>query len=202
METTALVRIIVQEVLKQVALQEKRGVCVRVLSCRSSELAARITPLVQAWYGDGVELVFTGEACGSREVRARILPVLTCSDMADLAAGRAGTPAMQEVLDCLLSGAGVEVLDFEYRRYEQSAPSALFALYQGYEKTLARFGLVAFRVKKPETVKNHGHLITARTLEEAGRDNARTLMVAESAKVTPLALETADRLGIRIVREP
>ncbi len=199
METAELVRIIVQEVLRRMRPAAAGG-CVRVLAPRSEALAARVAPLVEAWHGP-VELVFDGEDPGGREVLRHILPELSCSDMADLAMGRASGPAAREALDLLLRGAAVEVLDFEYRRHAATAPGALYALYGGYERTLAGFGLREFRAKLPETVRRQDSLITARTVEEAGREDARTMQVSASAKITPLALEAADALGIRIVRD-
>ncbi len=199
METAELVRIIVQEVLRQVQPAAPGG-CVRVLAPRSETLAARVAPLVEAWHGP-VELVFSGEDPDGRKALRHILPALPCSDMAGLAMGHASCPAMQEVLDLLLRGVAVEVLEFEYRRHAATAPGALYALYEGYERTLAGFGLREFRAKMPETVRRQESLITAQTVEEAGRDEARTIQVPASARITPLALDAADNLGIRIVRD-
>ncbi len=199
MEPAALVRIIVQEVLKRVQ-PVQQAACVRILAPRSEALAARIAPLVEAWHGH-VDLVFSGEESAGREVVRHILPELSCTDMADLVAGRGSCPHVREVLDLLLRGVRIDVLEFEYRRYAATAPGALYALYEGYERTLAGYGLGVFREKKPETVRRQESLITAQTVEEAGRDEVRTIKVQASAKITPLAREAADTLGIRIIRD-
>ena len=53
----------------------------------------------------------------------------------------------------------------------------------------------------PETVRCQDNLILATALEEAAAAGVRTLIVANSAKITPLAAEAAARLGIAMVRE-
>ncbi len=194
MQDEELIRRIVEEVL------EKPTPRVRVLADRSEALAQELLPLVASHFGPGVELVFRGENDGGSPV-ACLLPELSCSDMADLAAGRASSPVMDETLDLLLRGVGVGVARFAYRKYEQSAPGPLYDLYVGYEKTLAGFGVREFKAKKPELRRLRTALLNATAVEEAAADGARILVVSERTVVTPLAAERAEALGVGIRRQ-
>lgn len=202
MEQDKLVESIVAEVLKRLLSRDQACAkpLVRVYAWRSLELAARIHPLLQAWHGPDVALVFNGEK-QEGEVIARLLPLLSCTDMADLAAGQAHSETARDVLQELLQGHRVDVLDYEYLSHADTAPSALYALYRACEDKLTSYGLVRFKVKQPETRHCQEDLITAAHLEQAAEAGVRTLIVATSARITPLAAESADRLGIKLVRE-
>ena len=199
MEKDKLVELVVAEVLKRMAAPEQSKV--RVYEWRSLELTNRLLPLVQAWHGRDVQLVYNGEDGQDTAFVARILPFLSCTDMADIAAGTAHSETAGLVLQALLRGERIEVVDFEYLSHANSAPTALFAVYRKYEERLASYGLVRFREKMPETVRCQDNLILATALEEAAAAGVRTLIVANSAKITPLAAEAAARLGIAMVRE-
>ena len=173
----------------------------RVLAPRDEALAERVEALVAPFYEGGADLLFLGEDAGGRKPGRHILPVLSCSDMADLAVGRASSPCMEEVLGLLLRGVEVEVLEFSYRAYTDTAPGPLYELYVAHEKTLAGYGLRAFRPRVPEKVMVREKLITAAMVEKAGAEGRRILVIPAAASVTPLAAETAEGLHMRIVKE-
>ncbi len=200
MDVAELVRTVVLEVLERMDERETRP-CVMVLAARDAALVERVAPLVAPFFGDGTDILFAGEDCGGRTPQKYILPRLSCSDMADLAAGRAASPLMAETLDLLLRGVEVEALEFDYRRYADSAPGPLYDLYVAHEKTLATYGLREFRRKRPDTARLRESLITAGMVEKAGADGVRTLVVPAAANVTPLAAETAEALSMSILKQ-
>lgn len=200
MDMAELVRTIVQEVLERTQASGTRP-CVRVLASRDAGLAERIGALVAPFYACGADLFFCGEESTGRDADRYILPRLSCSDMADLAAGRASSPCMEETLGLLLRGRSVEVLEFDYRTHAETAPGPLYELYESYEKVLAGYGLREFRPMVPEKTMVREKLITAAVVERVGAEGHRTLVVPASANITPLAVETADALHMSIVKE-
>ncbi len=200
MDMEELVRAVVREVLERTASGGAKP-CVMVLASRETSLAERVGALMAPFYANGADVLFLGEDNGGRTPERRLLPSLSCSDMADLAAGRASSPCMKETLGLLLRGETVEVLEFAYRSYVDTAPGPLYDLYVSYEKTLAGYGLKEFRPWKPESARVRETLITAAMVERAGAEGRRALIVPAKANVTPLAAETADVLRVRIVKE-
>ncbi len=96
----------------------------------------------------------------------------------------------------------METLGFAYRAPDNATrPGPLYALYHGHEKTLATYGLRLCLPKPPEMAVLRRSLVTAQDVRTAGERGARALRVPASAKVTPLAAETADNLHISIIRE-
>ena len=103
MDVAELVRTVVLEVLERIDGQTPR-LCVRVLADRDEALVRRIAPLVFPFFGENTDILFTGEDNGGRTPQKYLLPELSCSDMADLASGRASSPLMEEILGLLLHG--------------------------------------------------------------------------------------------------
>lgn len=200
MDMAELVRTIVQEVLERSRTIEARP-CVRVLAVRDASLAEQVKTLVAPYYADGADVVFSSEEGAERRADRYILPRLSCSDMADLAAGRASSPCMEETLGLLLQGRKVEVLEFAYHSYAATAPGPLYERYASYEKVLAGYGLRAFRPQVPERLMVRERLITAAVVERAEAEGYRMLIVPAAANVTPLAAERADALHMSIVKE-
>lgn len=225
MELNELVRKVVEEVLERhnnavhrtpwayVPPGDKVTPCIMVLDHRDDCLASRILKHL----AEDAELRFFGEPAGTRNIALTptstlnlmssgplqfryILPFLSCNDMADLAQGKASGVFMSEVLRLLLSGREVEVLEFESRSYSETAPAALYALYQGYEKTLAGYGLKECGPKQPDAVRFRGDLVTAADVGKARENGVSTLIIPLTAKVTPLAAEAAGNLNINILK--
>ena len=195
MDVHELVRAIAQEVLQQIRREAEKP-CVMVLEARGEALAARIRECL----GEEAEVLFFGEDAGNRTPTRYILPFLSCGAMAELAGGGASGPLLSEALRLLLSGTEVEILEFEYRAYRETAPGPLYSLYQALEKTLATFGMKGFTRKQPGTVRLWESLVTERTVIQAREKGASILWVPEAAKVTPLAAEVANNMGITILK--
>lgn len=179
-----LARTIAGEVLRQ--LQAKTSApCVQVLAARSSELEEQ----VRAQLGDDHDCCFCGEDLAGREPARYVLPHLSCADMAQLAAGGAVGDVMNQVLGLLLRGCRVEVLDFEYAAYGETAPHALYSLYETYAKQLSEFGLVPFKAALPKCCACRDVLITEAVVERYA--GVAELNVLKNALVTPLAYDAA-----------
>ncbi len=187
MDIEALVRAVAAEVARQ--LQTPR-VRVLILGGRDEVVAAETARRL------GGEILFRGEAEGPFD--HYVLPRLTCSDMADLAAGRAAGEIMAEALGLLLRGVPVQVLAFEWREHAATAPEALLRLYEGYERQLAAYGLTLLETERPQTLRTRATVVTEAVVREASEAGARTLQVPARAIVTPLAAETARTLNVTI----
>lgn len=188
-----LVRTITQAVVKQLQAKTDKE-CLMVLAEREELPADKLQDLI----GDKIDIFYFGEAAHDRTVCRYILPHLSCSDMADLAAGRAYGPYMSEVLNLLLRGIEVETLQFGYKAYSETAPGPLYTLYESHLKTLAGYGLKAFQPKQPDSVRFWQTLVTEKVVNEAQQQGASVLMVPVAAQITPLAAETAKDLRLTI----
>lgn len=192
MEFDDLVRTITREVLRQLQPGPAAS-CVMVLAERENWPA-----LPAELMGDAVELIPFGDKPSERVVSRYVLPRLSCTDLADLATGRATGACMETVLNLLLEGEEVEVLTFDHRRFSETAPGPLYALYEGYVKTVAAFGLVPFRVKPAETIRLWDDLVTEASVRKVHQQGASVLLIPRMAKITPLALENAALTGLKI----
>lgn len=89
----------------------------------------------------GIEFV----TCSSYSSDDEIILVTTISPimLANLANGMANTREEEIILDRLLNGKNVYILEdaFEYQRYRRIAYKALFHLYQDYEMKLRNYGI-------------------------------------------------------------
>jgi ethanolamine utilization protein len=193
MEIDDLVRTITANVIQQMQAKPTKECCM-VLSQRDSDVTERIQALV----GNKVAILYFGEEFQPQTVSRYILPSLSCNNMANLAAGRAEGLYVKEVMSLLLQGTQVEVLDFEYKNFSETAPGPLYRLYESYQDTLKSFGLVSFHEIKPESIRFWKELITEKTINETAQRGASTLVVSRTSKVTPLAKETANKLNITI----
>ncbi len=187
MDIEALVRAVVAEVTRQ--LQTPR-VRVLVLGGRDEAVAAETARRL------GGDIHFSGEAEGPFD--HYVLPSLSCSDMADLAAGRAAGEVMAETLGLLLRSVPVQVLAYEWREHAATAPEALLRLYEGYERQLAAYGLTLLEPVRPQSVRTRTTVITESAVREAADSGACALQIPARAIVTPLAADTARTLNVTI----
>ena len=130
----------------------------------------------------------------------RVVPYLSIRHIADLSAGKSEGPLMEVVLQALLAGQKVDVMEFEYKRYAETAPEGLMRLFEGQEVALSSFGLTAMDLMKRETVRVRKQLVTDADVAEAKQRGAREMLLPVDAQVTPLAVESARDLGITISR--
>ena len=192
-DVNELVKSIAAEVLKQLQSEDRRE-CVLVLAERECSVADKVRQCV----GDAYEYFFFGEETSCTEFSRYIVPSLCVCEMSDLAVGKAYGRVMTEVLRLMLMGKTVEVLEFGYQAYAQTAPGPLYALYEAHEKTLAGFGLKKFQPKAPDTVRFRETLVTEAVVNDVAGQGASTLLVLPSALVTPQAVEAAKNLNIYI----
>lgn len=130
-----------------------------------------------------------------------IVPCLSCSDMADLAIGKASGGVATIILSLLLNGQCVEVLDFEYHGFVNSIPSNLWALYESYEKTLVGFGLSSCASVSCRSVVLSKCLITEQDVTDMLAAGAESVTVAHGAIITPLALDIAKTHKLQIIKK-
>ncbi len=195
MDETQLVESVVREVLRRLG-REERLPLVLLLCDRDEDTAAKVRSALD----ETVEIAFCGETIDGRMPERHVLPFLSCTDMADLAAGRASSRFATEALGLLLRGQKVEVLEFEYVSHAETAPQALYDLYAGHKKTLAAYGLHALRRKGPEVLTLRTGLATEKDVRQAKAQGALALAVPATALITPLAVDTAAELGLNILK--
>ena len=145
-----------------------------------------------------------------------VISEITTSQMAHLALGYGDTPEEQVILEALLHGKQVYVLEkgLLYRRYKDSAPLKLYALYHEYESTLRQYGMRIIKSVKDcvdsqgkhmqplqepvgtqnmlESNKNKTHVFRKKLILEKDLISARVsfhdkLELTKDCKITPLA---------------
>lgn len=189
----ALARAIAQKVLERLR-SVPEATRVLVLGPRDAALATRLAEELTP----GTAIHFQGEGACSDDAERILLPFLSCAAMADLAAGRASDAQTSAVLQLLLAGRPVEVLELEYLQHCGTAPAALYALYEHYEETLQSYGLARFASEKAQRCILRENLITAAHVEQARKAGASALIVPANALVTPAAKDAAKDLSIGI----
>lgn len=193
MDVDELVQTIAQEVIKQLQSTNRKE-CLMVMAERDESMTAKISALV----GDQKDIFYCEEDICHQTICRYILPFLSCSDMADLATGKAQGLYLTEVLNLLLQGSEVEILEFEYKAYSETAPGPLYSLYESHQETLAGFGLKPFQPKQPDAIRFRDTLVTDQVVNETQQQGASVLMVPLAAQITPLAAETARNLRVNI----
>jgi len=193
MDVNELVRTIAQEVIQQLQGQQNSD-CILVLAEKETISAEKIQELA----GANCPVLYCGDSVAGRNVSRYVLPFLSCNDMADLAHGKASGPIMQQVLELLLAGTEVEVLDYGHRRYSETAPGPLFLQYERYVETLIGYGLIPFKHKQPEYIRCWEPLVTEQVVHHVKQQGAPVLQALTGAQVTPLAVEAAKEHNISI----
>jgi ethanolamine utilization protein len=188
-----LVQTIVQEVIRR--LQGEAASQKVLILAREDD--TRIAPVLRH-LDQGDKAVFWNKESDSLVPARTIIPFVSCSQMADLAQGRATGPLLKKALDLLLAGKVVEVFEFEYLQYEKSAPESLYQLYASYEETLRGYGLQRFAVEEQNVARFSRRLVTERDIIEAHQQGISVLRVLSDAQLTPLALDCARERGIQL----
>lgn len=129
-----------------------------------------------------------------------ILPVLEIEDMADLALGKATSVKAREILALLLSGKTVEVYQYAYAGYEDTAPLPLYQLYCDYAETLSDFGLCSVQKHVQKTTRIGARVVSEQDIEKCNAQGVTRITVSAKAIVTSLAVECAKKFGIEIQR--
>ena len=191
-----LVETIVREVLRQ--LQQTVALSPVLILARPDE--AKVAPLL-AYLGSNQPVSYWDSA-ETMVIPARVIvPFLSCSQMADLALGRATDPLQKKILDLLLSGKCVEVFEFEYHQFSETAPAALQQLYECYEETLCSFGLQKVDSTTEESGRLNLRLVTERDIIEAHQRGVSVLRLHADTQLTPLAIDCAKERGVQLRKD-
>lgn len=190
-----LVQTIVREVLKQ--LQETTNQQQVLILSRQDDGA--VAPVLQHLEQHS-NIVFWDPAIDISAPARTIIPFLTCSQMADLALGRATGPLLKKALDLLLVGKPVEVFEFEYLKFSETAPETLYRLYESYEEILYGFGLRRLDTEGGKIVRLKQRLVTERDVLKAHQQGVSVLRILSDAQLTPLAVDCARERGVQLQR--
>ncbi len=194
METNELVKLIVKGVLQQLENSGKNRVLIYAKKgCSGADQVLK-------YLGDKKEVAWVEEKKEEDVFKRRIIPFITCNQMADLAAGKAVDPVMKSVLKDLLTGKKIEVFQFEYCRYKDTAAEDLIRLYESYEEKLTLYGLTLVNDKN-ETICIRKGLVSEKDIIVANEKGARILKVPATANITPLAVESARDLNVKILKK-
>lgn len=145
-------------------------------------------------------LVYVDEQWSMDRIDRFILPNILIDQMVDLAAGKGGGKVMYAVRQVLLTGKQVEVVEFEYKLYQHSAPATLYARYEEYRQILRTFGVIDLQKKQAETHRIAGGVLTGGDIAKLHKTGITCLEVSKECCVTPLAYEFAGDQSIRIHR--
>ncbi len=195
MDLNELVRTITQEVLKQINKESEKE-CVMILENRECNL---VNPVLEHM-GEEADVLFLNDDSGNKKVSRYILPFLSCGRMADIAVGKTSEPIVEEILRLLLSGVQIEAFEYEYKSYSDTAPMALYNMYESYEEKLATFGLIPFTRKQKNGVRLRKSLITEKDVIQALEKGVSELLVPLNANITPLAVESAREQNVKLLK--
>lgn len=199
LDTDALIAAIVRGVVEQLGhaspAERTTAPLALVLAPADEKLACEVEKRLQGT----MRVRFDGKALDETP-ELYIVPELSCSDMAELATGRASSLALRQVLELLLQGKAVRTLGFAFRAHADTAPCALLRLYEGYAATLAQYGLTELPPMERQDAVLRALLVTAEHVAAAAADGARVLRVPHGALVTPLAQEAAAEHNVTILK--
>lgn len=117
-----------------------------------------------------------------------VIPALSVSSLAWIAQGIKGDETSTFVLEGLLHGKRVLVLEdgLEYKRFKQTCPSGLYALYESYGEKLGVLGVRIGELKELTEGK------TLSTPDVCGDEEQRTPIRMEEKVITEKKLEALD----------
>lgn len=156
---------------------------------------------------DGDRLVYCDDPDLPPGVARRIMPLLSIAQLAGLARGTASDAVAQTLLAEVLAGRQVEVLAYEHRRYRETAPPALYRLYESQARQLAAFGIRPYRPVRPVRLVQPGktsldkRLITEQDIRALLADGVTRLQVGRTWHLTPLAVDCARDNHLLLERE-
>lgn len=155
-----------------------------------------------------------------------IVTKLTMLELADLALGRASCPAVNAVMEALLNGREVQLLEsgLPHRKYSGKGSTKLYALLEGYVRTIMSFGVKSYAPERlvtreplpeaapkfaaPKTVvpegtavKNPERLITEDVAKALCQGASGSVHLARNAIVTPSALDCFKARGLKVEKD-
>lgn len=144
------------------------------------------------------QVLYADDTWQPENVDRFILPFLHLDQMVDLALGKGGSKLMYAVRQVLLAGREVEVYQYEYRKYLETAPQPLISLYEGYRQELLGFGLVDCIRQRKNGLRIGKKVLTESDILTARDQGTQQLLLSAGCRVTPLAAETARNLRIQL----
>jgi hypothetical protein len=152
---------------------------------------------------DGVttKVYCSDDVYDATEIDRYVLPFLELEDMADLALGKATSIKAREVLALLLNGKTVEVCQYAYTGFENSATSQLYQIYCDYAETLSGFGLGPLQKQIKKATRMSARVVSEKDIEKCNADGITRISIPGKALVTSLAEECAKKFGIEIQRD-
>lgn len=208
MDIETLARLIAEKVLAELAEHVERAGCrehgvngkeaPRVLVF--AEASDALTLSLHQAVGSDCSLVYYHKDSSTEGYERYIIPYLCCPNMAALALGQSTSAMTRSVLQLLLGGHEVEVLEFEYERYQTTAPDALYRLYEEYAATLRLYGLIPLNRHAGTVARSRDSLITEKVVKDTARQGYTGLLVPAKAIITDLAKEAALAMNFQLQR--
>lgn len=195
MELEKLVSQVMEKVLQQIN-RPKQGLNTLILAKKKDVT----DPLLLEEINRGGHLYFLDDDHKDLKFSKYILPRLTVNQMVDLAMGKAAGRIGKEVMDLVLRGKTVDVLEYEYKKYLCTAPEALLRHYESLESTLKDFGIKGFEKKDTGALRLRKKVLTQKDMNIAVQQSKKLVQVPKDTCITPLAREFARDHHIRIQR--
>ena len=204
MELEDLIRKLTQEVIQQLnnetetgAEAETKNETVLIFGKRDDSYTEPLLSLINS----PARILFLDGDWKGKAIDRHVLPLLTLSQMGELSQGMARGRIGGEVLTTVLSGKTVEVVQYGYTYYQDTAPEALLRVYEAQKETLRGFGIKEFEPMGQEFLRSRKRLITETEVQKARDKGASTLRVPLDAWITPLAAEFARDNSIEILKK-
>jgi ethanolamine utilization protein len=195
MDIEHLITRLTREILKQLQVENGREI-IMVLASRAEADGMQLP----TEFADS-RLIFLDDADRPETICRWIMPRLSLAQLTALAGGRADDPAARLLLATVLAGRQVEVLDYEYTRYQQTAPPALYRLYESQHQKLIEFGIRPFAEAKSEESADAKRLITEGDIRALLASGESRLQLGRNCRITPLAVDYARDNHFIIERE-
>lgn len=206
MDMEALARMIAEKVLAELgnptqaqspilSQQQKQK---QVLVFAEKDLATE--QQLQQLLGTENSFTFYDKTLNTQNFSRFVVPYLCCPNMAALANGQTTSSMTRTILNLLLAGKRVDVVEFEYERYTDSAPEALYTLYADYARRLESYGLVKLCLCQGTTKRFRESLVTENIVNALKVQGYTGMIVPANAIVTDLANETAQENDFTITR--
>ncbi len=196
MEIEQLIKTITRQVLESLDAEASRENLL-VFGNRDDTFGEPIAALVNSPY----RVFFLDDDLENRTIDRHILPQLTINQMGDLSQGMARGRIAGQVLGTVLKGKTVEVVEYAYTRFRETAPPALVALYDAQKQILQGFGIKPFEAADTRALRLDKQVVTQRDVQAAMERKIKVLKVPQKACITLLAAEAARENSIEILKQ-
>lgn len=193
MDIETLVARLTRTIVQELQAEQQRKTVVLFIKC-GQPLPEGLADLLDTT----TRVLYADDTWQPENVDRFILPCLHLDQMVDLALGKGGSRLMYAVRQVLLAGREVEVYQYEYRKYLETAPLQLINLYEDYRKQLRGFGLIECIRHRKNGLRIGKKVLTESDILKARDQGDQQLLLSAGCRVTPLAAETARNLGIKL----